>query len=42
MPLAIQNVYPEVIRNTQLNLLFIIYIVMNTLMDYITIHLKLI
>ena len=35
MPLAIQNLYPRVI-----NLLLLIYILMNTLKDYLTIYLQ--
>ena len=42
MPLNMQNVYPKVIRNAQLDLLLLIYMLMNTLKDYVTIHLRLI
>ena len=42
MPRTIQNEYRKVVRNVQLNLLFLIYTLMNTLHDYVIIHLQLI
>ena len=41
MHLAIQNVYPEVIKNVKFNLFLLIYIPMNTINNYSTIHLEL-
>ena len=41
MHLAIQNVYPEVIKNVKFNLFLLIYIPMNTIDNYSTIHLEL-
>ena len=38
----IQNVYCYVIKNLRLNLLLLIHMLINTLKDYITIHLQLI
>ena len=42
MPLIMQNEYPKVTRNARLNLLLLIYILINTLNDYATIQLRLI
>ena len=41
MHLAIQNVYPEVIKNVKFNIFLLIYIPMNTINNYSTIHLEL-
>ena len=38
----IQNVYCYVVKNLRLNLLLLIHMLINTLKDYITIHLQLI
>ena len=37
----IQDVYPEVIKNAKFSLLLLIYILMNTIKNYTTIHLQL-
>ena len=37
-----KNMHPSQIKNVQLNLLLLIYILMNKLKDYLTIHLRLI
>ena len=42
MPLNIQNAYLEELRDARVNLLLLIYILLNTLKDSITIHLQLI
>ena len=41
LSLAIRNVYPQVIKNAQLNLLLLSYVSGNRRKDYITIHLQL-
>ena len=41
VPLMIQNVCREVIKNLHLNLLLLIHNLMNILKDYLTIHLHL-
>ena len=41
MHLAIQNVYPEVIKNVKFNIFLLIYIPMDTINNYSTIHLEL-
>ena len=40
--LIIQNMYPYVIKNSKLNLLLLVYILMNTIKNYTAIHLQLI
>ena len=36
--LAIQYVYPQVIKNAKLNLILLIYMLINTMKNYTTIH----
>ena len=40
--LIIQNMYPYEIKNSKLNLLLLVYILMNTIKNYTAIHLQLI